>query len=283
MLINITFLTHGASRRHTPSRTIRVIERVMEHEKTTLDALRNLRPNRQRPRPLRRRARRSRPEPSGPPRPHAAASPNAGRRASASTASPPTAHPRNHQRTLPHAEVGVAPRRVRESGALPRHRALVRVPGAHRLPVRRGPQGAVEGDRPGRSGLDDPRRAHEDAPHAPGAPVLAGAGRARRGASRAGPRGRHRVPVAHRTAAEAPRHGGAAPETGDRRCAARVPVELPGLDWAAECTEAPGEVCELALAHVNSDRVEAAYRRTDLFGRRRNLMQQWDDYIASRD
>ena len=54
-------------------------------------------------------------------------------------------------------------------------------------------------------------------------------------------------------------------------------------DWAAECTEAPREVCELALAHVNSDRVEAAYRRTDLFDRRRELMQQWDDYIASQD
>ena len=51
-------------------------------------------------------------------------------------------------------------------------------------------------------------------------------------------------------------------------------------DWAAECTETPREVCELALAHVNSDRVEAAYRRTDLFERRRVLMQQWADYIA---
>ena len=40
-------------------------------------------------------------------------------------------------------------------------------------------------------------------------------------------------------------------------------------DWAAECSDAPREVCELALAHVNSDRVEAADRRTDLFERRR--------------
>ena len=40
-------------------------------------------------------------------------------------------------------------------------------------------------------------------------------------------------------------------------------------DWAAECSDALREVCELALAHVNSDRVEAAYRRTDLFERRR--------------
>ena len=52
-------------------------------------------------------------------------------------------------------------------------------------------------------------------------------------------------------------------------------------DWAAECTETPREVCELALAHVNSDRVEAAYRRSDLFERRRTLMQQWADYLAA--
>ena len=51
-------------------------------------------------------------------------------------------------------------------------------------------------------------------------------------------------------------------------------------DWAAECTDAPREVCELALAHVNNDRVEAAYRRSDLFDRRRELMDAWADYIA---
>ena len=52
-------------------------------------------------------------------------------------------------------------------------------------------------------------------------------------------------------------------------------------DWAAEKTDIPREVCELALAHVNSDRVEAAYRRTDLFERRRDLMQDWSDYLAA--
>jgi len=51
-------------------------------------------------------------------------------------------------------------------------------------------------------------------------------------------------------------------------------------DWVAECSEAPREVCELALAHVNSDRVEAAYRRTDLFDRRRALMEQWSVFIG---
>ena len=51
-------------------------------------------------------------------------------------------------------------------------------------------------------------------------------------------------------------------------------------DWAAECTDAPREVCELALAHVNSNRVEAAYRRSDLFERRRELMDAWGKYIC---
>ena len=51
-------------------------------------------------------------------------------------------------------------------------------------------------------------------------------------------------------------------------------------DWAAECTDVPREVCELALAHVNSDRVEAAYRRTDLFDRRRALMEQWSEFVG---
>ena len=51
-------------------------------------------------------------------------------------------------------------------------------------------------------------------------------------------------------------------------------------DWAAECSDATREVCELALAHVNSDRVEAAYRRTDLFERRRVLMEEWSRFVG---
>ena len=51
-------------------------------------------------------------------------------------------------------------------------------------------------------------------------------------------------------------------------------------DWAAECSDAPREVCELALAHVNTNAIEAAYRRTDLFERRRDLMEQWAAFLA---
>ena len=51
-------------------------------------------------------------------------------------------------------------------------------------------------------------------------------------------------------------------------------------DWAAEETEHPREVVEAALAHVVTNQVEAAYARSDLFERRRRLMDQWADYVA---
>lgn len=52
-------------------------------------------------------------------------------------------------------------------------------------------------------------------------------------------------------------------------------------DWAAEQTNYPREVAEAALAHVVSDRVEAAYRRSDLFEKRRRLMREWSRYCAA--
>jgi integrase len=46
-------------------------------------------------------------------------------------------------------------------------------------------------------------------------------------------------------------------------------------DWSSERTSYPREVCEMALAHSVSDQVEAAYRRGDLFEKRRRLMSDW--------
>lgn len=46
-------------------------------------------------------------------------------------------------------------------------------------------------------------------------------------------------------------------------------------DWCAERTNYPREVAEMALAHTISDKVEAAYRRGDLFEKRRRLMADW--------
>jgi integrase len=50
-------------------------------------------------------------------------------------------------------------------------------------------------------------------------------------------------------------------------------------DWASECTYFPREVCEMALAHAIKDKTEAAYRRGDLFEKRRELMFAWSDFI----
>jgi len=49
-------------------------------------------------------------------------------------------------------------------------------------------------------------------------------------------------------------------------------------DWCAENTAFPGEVAEMALAHTIRNKVESAYRRGDLFEKRRRLMEAWADY-----
>lgn len=53
-------------------------------------------------------------------------------------------------------------------------------------------------------------------------------------------------------------------------------------DWAAEKTSYPGEVAEAALAHSVSNKVEAAYRRTNYLDKRRELMREWSDFCVGR-
>ncbi len=52
-------------------------------------------------------------------------------------------------------------------------------------------------------------------------------------------------------------------------------------DWASERTGFSREICEAALAHMVKDRTEAAYRRGDLFEKRRELMTGWAAYVLS--
>ena len=52
-------------------------------------------------------------------------------------------------------------------------------------------------------------------------------------------------------------------------------------DWAAERTNFSREVCEMALAHTIRDKAEAAYRRGDLFDKRRQLMDAWSIYATA--
>jgi integrase len=53
-------------------------------------------------------------------------------------------------------------------------------------------------------------------------------------------------------------------------------------DWSAERTTAPRAVCEAALAHTIRDKAEAAYNRTDLFERRRKLMDGWAAFATGK-
>jgi integrase len=53
-------------------------------------------------------------------------------------------------------------------------------------------------------------------------------------------------------------------------------------DWAAERTSFPNHIVEMALAHVVGNKVEAAYRRGDLFEKRRRLMADWARYCGSK-
>ena len=52
-------------------------------------------------------------------------------------------------------------------------------------------------------------------------------------------------------------------------------------DWASETTTFPHEVCEQALAHTVGSAVERAYRRGDLFEKRRALMEAWGEFCTA--
>jgi integrase len=49
-------------------------------------------------------------------------------------------------------------------------------------------------------------------------------------------------------------------------------------DWSGEVSSFPRDVAEMALAHTIENKVEAAYRRGDLFAKRRKMMQEWSEY-----
>jgi integrase len=70
------------------------------------------------------------------------------------------------------------------------------------------------------------------------------------------------------------------------RIAGKTPITTHGFrssfrDWCEERTTTPQSVAEAALAHVVPDKTEAAYRRTDLFDRRRDLMDLWAQFVTT--
>jgi integrase len=50
-------------------------------------------------------------------------------------------------------------------------------------------------------------------------------------------------------------------------------------DWAAERTEYPRDMAEMALAHTVGSEVERAYRRSDMMEKRRHMMATWSRYL----
>jgi integrase len=67
----------------------------------------------------------------------------------------------------------------------------------------------------------------------------------------------------------------------------RGPYVPPGFrssfrDWSGEVSSFPRDVAEMALAHVIENKVEAAYRRGDLFAKRRKMMEAWSSYCLQR-
>ena len=52
-------------------------------------------------------------------------------------------------------------------------------------------------------------------------------------------------------------------------------------DWAGEQTDAAHAVMEAALAHTIPNKAEAAYARSDLLEKRRELMAKWAAYLAA--
>ena len=66
------------------------------------------------------------------------------------------------------------------------------------------------------------------------------------------------------------------------------PVDIHGFrtsfrTWVQEQTNNAGEVAERALAHKAANKVEAAYARSDLFEKRRKLMDTWASYLNDKD
>jgi integrase len=112
----------------------------------------------------------------------------------------------------------------------------------------------------------------------------------------------HRVPLSEATAAQAlPRRGpyvfpgrGSALAQNTMLHLLKVQLGRAGeatvhgfrscfIDWATEQTGFPAEVREMALAHAVRDKVEAAYRRGDLFEKRRQLAEAWAHYCDSEE
>ena len=182
-----------------------------------------------------------------------------------------------HMRALPHGEVASAIETVRASNARPVVKLAFEflVLTAVRSGEVRG--AGVDGDRPGRGRVDHPGATHEGEPRAPGPAVLSRSGDPRGDADA---RSRQPARVSGRAPKAIREHGavGTARGVEDRGRAARLSFELSRLGGRGNRSSSGGG--RAALAHKVRNQIEAAYRRSDLFERRRRLMDDWAGYLA---
>ena len=183
----------------------------------------------------------------------------------------------NHHRAVPHAQVASVIDKVRRSAALPATRACFEflVLTAARTSEARlarwsevdmeGAVWTIPGERM-KSG-----REHR-VPLAPGTLQLLTEAHQWKDASDLLFPGRTGRPLGHSTLLHLMRRLGIDATPHGMRSSFRI--------WVEECTDTPRSVAEAALAHVNRNQVEAAYLRSDLFDRRRQLMDQWGTYLT---
>ena len=190
---------------------------------------------------------------------------------------PSAAHRRAHAGAAP-PEGGGGDRGGSVLGEVAGPQPRVRVSGSHRRAMGRGPRRRLGGARPVWPGVDRPGEAHEDEARAPGAPVRPGHRGPRRGADAARRRG-----VVFTARSGQPLHDKSLRRLLQEHGVAAVPHGFRSSfrDWAAEETDHQREVIKAALAHVVGNKVEAAYARSDLFERRRRLMDDWEAYLAA--
>ena len=183
-----------------------------------------------------------------------------------------------HMQAVPHRVVAAVIRRVRTSTALPAARLALEF-----LVLTAARWGEVrwaeweEIDRDGRVWTVPARRAKTNRRHR--VPLC---GRALEILEAARALGEGAVPLVFTHGGGRPLHDSAVRRLLRQLGIAAVPHGFRSTfrDWAAEETDHPREVIEAALAHVVRNRVEAAYARSDLFERRRVLMDDWARYLA---
>ena len=188
---------------------------------------------------------------------------------------------KKHHAALPYSEVGPALDAIATSTANEAIKACLRFTILTAARSGRGAGGEVERDRSAGCGMAHPGRAHEGGPQASSA-VVSRRDRHPEGGQEPAQPGRLVLPSPVRarkeiqvsTLAQVLRR-----IYGDR-CTVHG-FRSSFRDWASEQTSAPHAVAEAALAHQVGSAVERSYARSDLFQKRRDLMNRWAAFVTA--